>query len=66
VRRSGYCVTLDFDADGFLYKMIRLIVGSLVKCALGKLRIEDLSSAQASMPRLTAPAAGLFLVRVRY
>ena len=70
VRRRGPCVTLDFDGDGFLYKMIRLIVGSLVKCALGKLRIEDLtellSSAQASMPRLAAPAGGLFLVRVRY
>jgi tRNA pseudouridine38-40 synthase len=70
VHRSGPCVTLDFDGDGFLYKMIRLIVGSLVKCALGKLRIEDLterlSSAQAGMPRLAAPAAGLFLVRVRY
>src|SRR6266480_1287505 len=70
VRRSGPCVTLDFDGEGFLYRMIRLIVGSLVKCALGKLRIEDLterlSSAQAGMPRLAAPAAGLFLVRVRY
>jgi tRNA pseudouridine38-40 synthase len=70
VRRSGPCITLDFDGDGFLYKMIRLIVGSLVKCALGKLRIEDLTdglaSAQAGMPRLAAPAAGLFLVRVRY
>jgi tRNA pseudouridine38-40 synthase len=70
VRRSGPYVTLDFDGDGFLYKMIRLIVGSLVKCALGKLPDEDLtvrlSSAQASMPHLAAPAAGLFLVRVRY
>jgi tRNA pseudouridine38-40 synthase len=70
VRRSGPCVTLDFDGDGFLYKMIRLIVGSLVKCALDKLRVEDLTdrlaSAQASVSRFAAPAAGLFLVRVRY
>jgi tRNA pseudouridine38-40 synthase len=70
VRRSGPSVTLDFDGDGFLYKMIRLIVGSLVKCALGKLRIEDLTErltlAQAGQPRLAAPAEGLFLVRVRY
>jgi tRNA pseudouridine38-40 synthase len=70
MRRTGPCVTLDFDGDGFLYKMIRLIVGSLVKCALGKLRVEDLTdrlaSAQASMPRLAAPAEGLFLVYVRY
>ena len=70
VRRRGPCVTLDFDGDGFLYKMVRLIVGSLVKCALGKMRVEDLTkrlgSTQASTPRLAAPAEGLFLVRVRY
>lgn len=70
VRRSGPCLTLDFDGDGFLYKMIRLIVGSLVKCSIGKLRLEDLTerlvSAQAGMPRLAAPAEGLFLVHVRY
>ncbi len=70
VRHSGPSITLDFDGDGFLYKMIRLIVGSLVKCALGKLRVEDLTerlgSAQAGTPRLAAPAEGLFLVHVRY
>jgi len=70
VRRNGPCVTLDFDGDGFLYKMIRLIVGSLVNCALDKLRVEDLTDrlapAQASVPRFAAPAEGLFLVRVRY
>jgi tRNA pseudouridine38-40 synthase len=70
VRRNGSCVTLDFDGNGFLYKMVRLIVGSLVKCALGKLRVEDLTnhlaSAQAGTPRLAAPAEGLFLVRVCY
>src|SRR5436190_10353118 len=43
IRRNGSCTTLDFDGDGFLYKMIRLIVGSLVKCALGKLSVEDLT-----------------------
>jgi tRNA pseudouridine38-40 synthase len=70
VRRSGSCLMLDFDGNGFLYKMVRLIVGSFVKCALGKLRVEDLknrlASAQAGPPRLAAPAEGLFLVRVRY
>jgi tRNA pseudouridine38-40 synthase len=70
VRRNGPCLMLDFDGNGFLYKMVRLIVGSLVKCALGKLRVEDLpnrlASAQAGPPRLAAPAQGLFLVRVRY
>jgi len=70
VRRSGRCVTIHFDGDGFLYKMIRLIVGSFVKCALGKLRVEDLieqlACAQTGTPLLAAPAEGLFLVHVRY
>ena len=70
VRQSGPCVTIEFDGDGFLYKMVRLIVGSLVKCALGKLCVEDLNdrlaSARAGSTSFTAPAEGLFLVRVRY
>ncbi len=70
VRRQGPCVTIEFDGDGFLYKMVRLIVGSLVKCALGKMRIEDvaagLDSGQVGAARFAAPAEGLFLVRVRY
>jgi len=63
-------VTIEFDGDGFLYKMVRLIVGSLVKCALGKIRVEDvtgrLHSGQVGAARFAAPADGLFLVRVRY
>ena len=70
VRQNGSCVTIEFDGDGFLYKMVRLIVGSLVKCALGKTRIEDLiarlDSDRATPPRLAAPAEGLVLVSVRY
>jgi len=61
---------VDFNGDGFLYKMVRLIVGSLVQCALGKLSIEDvngrLASGQLGPARFAAPAEGLLLVRVRY
>src|SRR6266481_1004394 len=70
VRQKGLCVTIEFDGDGFLYKMVRLIVGSLVKCAFGKIRIEDVTArldcAQTTSARFAAPAEGLFLVRVRY
>jgi tRNA pseudouridine38-40 synthase len=70
VRQKGPCVTIEFDGDGFLYKMVRLIVGSLLKCSLGKMRIEDviarLHSGQVGPARFAAPAEGLFLVRVRY
>src|SRR5213596_4147401 len=70
VRQGGSCLAIEFDGDGFLYKMVRLIVGSLVKCALGKMRIEDviarLESGQLGPARFAAPAEGLFLIRVRY
>ncbi len=70
VRQKGPCLTIEFKGDGFLYKMIRLIVGSLVKCALGKMRIEDvalrLDSDQVGPARFAAPAEGLCLVRVHY
>ena len=70
IRQEGPCLAIEFDGDGFLYKMVRLIVGSLVKCALGKMGIEDvtarLDSGQVGLARFAAPAEGLFLVRVRY
>jgi tRNA pseudouridine38-40 synthase len=70
VRQIGPYVAIEFDGDGFLYKMVRLIVGALVKCALGKVRTEDviarLDSGQMGSARFAAPAEGLFLVRVRY
>lgn len=70
VRQKGPCVTIDFDGDGFLYKMVRLMVGALVKCAFGKMHVEDitvrLKSSEPGSARFAAPAEGLFLVRVRY
>ena len=63
-------IEIEFSADGFLYKMVRMMVGEMVRCALGKeslqsieLRLERPSRTSA---RFVAPAAGLYLVRVRY
>jgi tRNA pseudouridine38-40 synthase len=70
VRQNGSCVTIEFDGNGFLYKMVRLMVGALVKCALGKMRIEEITSrlhsGKVNSARFVAPAQGLYLVRVRY
>jgi tRNA pseudouridine38-40 synthase len=59
VRQSGSCLTIEFDGDGFLYKMVRLIVGSLVKYALGKLPAQNLTdrlaSAHVGSARFAAP-----------
>jgi tRNA pseudouridine38-40 synthase len=70
VHLKGPCVTIEFDGDGFLYKMVRLLVGALVKCTLGKMRIEEITSrlhsGKVGSARFAAPAEGLYLVRVRY
>jgi tRNA pseudouridine38-40 synthase len=70
VHQKGPCVTIEYDGDGFLYKMVRLMVGTLVKCALGKMRIEEITSrlhsGKIGSARFVAPAEGLYLVRVRY
>jgi tRNA pseudouridine38-40 synthase len=70
VRQKGPCITIEFDGDGFLYKMVRLMTGALVKCALGKMRIEEITSrlhsGKLGSARFATPAEGLYLVRVRY
>src|SRR5213596_2717289 len=70
VRQKGPCVTIEFEGDGFLYKMVRLMVGALVKCALHKMHIKEISarlgSPQTHLARFAARAEALFLVRVRY
>ncbi|MGH7994837.1 MAG: tRNA pseudouridine(38-40) synthase TruA [Opitutaceae bacterium] len=69
-RRRGRRVTFLVEADGFLYKMVRTLVGALVAAGDGKLapeRIERLLRARIRVPAVqTAPAQGLFLERVRY
>ena len=70
VRQRGPCLTIEFDGKGFLYKMVRLMVGAIVRCASGKMTIAEirdrLDSRQGKGARPVAPAGGLFLVRVRY
>jgi tRNA pseudouridine38-40 synthase len=69
-RRYGSRIHLEFDGNGFLYKMVRLMVGSIVQCVLGKQSVAEidnqLGNGRSGVRRLVAPAAGLFLVRVRY
>jgi tRNA pseudouridine38-40 synthase len=72
VRRAASAITLEFSGDGFLYKMVRLMVGALVRCGQGKMAAEEIRTrlrspaAHAAAPRFVAPAEGLILLRVRY
>ena len=70
VRRGGPLLTFILEGDGFLYKMCRGIVGTLVQLGRGKWTEADLKRMLAAKDRrvagVTAPAHGLVLWRVFY
>jgi len=70
VRRRGPCIAVELDGNRFLYKMVRLMVGCMARCAAGKFAIEEIktrvATGRATGGRCVAPAEGLYLVRVRY
>ena len=70
VRKSGPLMTIEVSGDGFLYKMVRMMVGAMTRVALGKTDIEEivsrLKSTRAEGFRFVAPAEGLYLVKVWY
>jgi tRNA pseudouridine38-40 synthase len=70
ITRQGHVLTIAVAADGFLYKMVRSIVGALVRVGEGRLTAVELAGLLAGKRRVaaveTAPAHGLFLWRVWY
>ena len=63
-------VKLQITADGFLYNMVRIIVGTAVAVSDGKIDPNDTEKILAEKKRenagITAPAKGLFLEKVIY
>lgn len=70
VKRTGAILSLRFEGDGFLYRMVRLLTGSMVRMAQGKQSLEWLrsfiDSPEAGKTSYCAPAQGLCLNRVLY
>ena len=70
IRRSGPRITIDVAGDGFLYKMVRLMVGEMTRVALGKIDMSEiasrLKSGRADGSRFVAPAEGLYLMKIWY
>jgi len=66
----GKMIRIDFIGDSFLYKMVRTIVGTLVDVGEGRIKASTLPDILRSKDRAragrTAPARGLFLVKVYY
>ncbi len=70
VERQGDLVLFTVEGDGFLYNMVRIMVGTLLEIAAGRMA-EDaipaiLDSGDRGMAGPTAPALGLCLERVFY
>ena len=67
---AGDIISLDIVADGFLYNMVRSIVGTLVNVGRHKWDQDEVARILAAQDRSiagsTAPACGLFLVEVWY
>ena len=70
IRRQSENVIIEVSGDGFLYNMVRIIVGTLTEVGLGKKRPEDVGNIIESRDRQkaghTAPAEGLYLVEIYY
>lgn len=70
LRRRGPLITFAIEADGFLYKMCRGIVGTLVRAGSGLMDPEEvralLDDPQRRTPGMNAPAHGLTLWKVSY
>lgn len=70
VYREGDLIVFKVAADGFLYNMVRIMAGTLLLVAQGKIEPEDIQSIIDSKDRKnagsTVPACGLYLNRVEY
>jgi tRNA pseudouridine38-40 synthase len=70
VNRGGPWIWLDVEADGFLYNMVRAIAGTLINVGRGywpeRYMAEILNAEDRRVAGPTAPAQGLFLMRVTY
>lgn len=70
VSRFGEWIWIDVEADGFLYNMVRAIAGTLMNVGRGYWPVAQVAAILHAEDRTqagpTAPAEGLFLMRVTY
>jgi tRNA pseudouridine38-40 synthase len=69
-RRKGDTLTFEIEADRFLHNMVRILVGTMVDMARGKMDPKSFTEILRAKDRRragrTAPPQGLFLVKVSY
>jgi len=63
-------ITMEFDGNGFLYRMVRMLTGAIVRVASGRKDLgwinQLLSDPGKTKANFTAPPEGLYLVKVIY
>ncbi|MBA3062302.1 MAG: tRNA pseudouridine(38-40) synthase TruA, partial [Atribacteria sp.] len=68
--RKGNIFCFHIEADAFLYKMVRTIVGTLLEVGMGNINYLEikkiLEAKNRKMAGKTVPAKGLFLMKVNY
>jgi tRNA pseudouridine38-40 synthase len=70
VKRCGDMVEFSVSADGFLYNMVRIMVGTLLKVEAGKISPKEIANIILAKNRAlagsTAKPCGLYLKKVQY
>ena len=70
VRQEDLWIYIDVEADGFLYNMVRNIVGALVEIGRGRWQAEKIEKILEAKKRTAAgpiaPATGLCLMWIKY
>jgi len=70
IKKEGDLIFIDVTANGFLYKMVRNMVGTLLAIGSGQIEVGDMPKILKSKNRKnapeTAPAHGLCLMQVKY
>jgi tRNA pseudouridine38-40 synthase len=70
IKKKGKYLLFTIEADGFLYKMVRSIVGTLLEVGKGEMTINEFKkvsrSGIRSLAGATVPAKGLCLLQVKY
>ena len=70
IKKSGDLIKITVEADGFLYNMVRNIVGTLIEIGRGRFKpgsvAKILKAKDRKLAGPTAPAKGLCLMEVKY
>jgi tRNA pseudouridine38-40 synthase len=70
IEQDGDFIRITYKGSGFLYNMVRIITGTLIDAAIGKIQAESIpeiiESRDRSRAGITVPARGLCLEEVYY